>query len=426
MIKYILEDISGELKMTYFKKIITTYDGLPREIYIIAIARFVNAVGLFIFPLLTLLLTKKIGLNEAETGFWIAVSGFSSIPMSIVGGKLTDIFGRKKLVIYPNIVATILYASCAFIEPSMLMVYLIIGAGSILHSSWPAMNSLIADITIPSNRNESFSLAYLGNNLGFAVGPFIGGLLFKNHLKLFFLIDAGTTFLSTLLIIFFIKETLFKAKEETDQVLERAVIGSVRSILFKRPIILIFSFLLLGYHFVYAQWSFLMPIHLERLFVDEGARLFGTFASLNGVVVIIFTPIITSGFAKMSNLKKTVIAGLMYSIGFGLLGFIEIKFAFFMSVVIFTLGEILLVISTMPFLSNHTPVSHRGRINSIVNIIMGIGHMGGPIIVGNLLNYISIATTWKLVGLVAFISAIFLYILDFFDTKKQKNIKANV
>lgn len=411
--------------MKYIKKIFTTYEGLPREIYIIAIARFINAVGLFIFPLLTLLLTKKIGINEAETGFWIAVSGFSSIPMSIIGGKLTDILGRKKLVIYPNIIASILFGTCAFIEPSMLMVYIIIIAGSILHSSWPAMNSLIADITTPDNRNESFSLSYLGNNLGFAFGPFIGGLLFKNHLKLFFLIDAGTTLLSTILIAYFIKETLFTAEETTDRILEKSVTGTALSVLIKRPIILIFSFLLLGYHFVYAQWSFLMPIHLERLFVDEGAKLFGTFASLNGIVVIIFTPIITNVFSKISNLKKTVIAGLFYTFGFGILGFIEMKFAFFLSVVIFTLGEILLVISTMPFLANHTPVSHRGRVNSIINIIMGLGYMGGPIIVGNLLSYISIATTWKLVGLVALISAFFLYILDFFD-KKSKKTKANI
>lgn len=407
--------------MTLIKRMFQTYKGLPKSVYIIAIARFINAVGLFIFPLLTLLLTKKIGISESETGFWIAVSGFSSIPMSIIGGKLTDIFGRKKLVIIPNIIAALLYSLCAFIEPSMLMVYMIIGAGSILHSSWPAMNSLIADMTTPDNRDQSFSLSYLGNNLGFAVGPLIGGLLFNNHLKLFFLIDAGTTLISTVMIAILVKETFFKATEETSRDLERSVTGTAVRVLIKRPIILIFSFLLLGYHFVYAQWSFLMPIHLESLFIDEGAKLFGGFASLNGLVVIIFTPIITTVFHKMNNLKKSVVAGLFYGVGFGILGFIEVKLAFFMSVFIFTLGEILLVISTMPFLSNHTPVSHRGRINAIVNIIMGIGHMGGPLLVGYLLGFISISTTWKLVGLVAFVSAIGLLILDCFDPKASQN-----
>jgi MFS family permease len=401
--------------MFQVKEVVDTYRGLPKEIYVIAVARFINAAGLFIFPLLTLLLTKKIGINEADAGFWIAVSGFSSIPMSIIGGKLTDIVGRKKLIIIPNIIATVLFAACAFIEPSMLMVYLIIAAGAILHSNWPAMNSLIGDLTTPDNRNECFSLSYLGNNLGFAFGPFIGGLLFKNHLKLFFLIDAGTTLIATGLMIFFIKETYFKAKEETERSLEKAVDGSAFKVLLSRPIILIFAFLLLGYHFAYAQWSFLMPIHLERLYVDDGARIFGMFASLNGLVVILLTPIITTVFKQTNNLRKSVIAGLFYTVGFGMLGFIEFKMAFFMSVVIFTAGEILLVIATMPFISNHTPVSHRGRINSIVNIIMGAGHVLGPIIVGRALGYITIALTWKLVGLIVLVSTIGIYILELFQ-----------
>ena len=206
--------------MYYLKRYFKTYQGLPKEIYIIAIARFINAVGLFIFPLLTLILTKKIGISESETGFWIAISGFSSIPMSIIGGKLTDYIGRKKLIIIPNIIAATLFGICGFLEPEMLMVYLIIIAGSILHSTRPAMNSLIGDLTTPENRNESFSLSYFGNNLGFAFGPFIGGILFENHLRLFFLIDSLTTVLATILMAYTIKETLGKAKENTTRGME--------------------------------------------------------------------------------------------------------------------------------------------------------------------------------------------------------------
>ncbi|MGM0380160.1 MAG: MFS transporter [Bacillota bacterium] len=404
--------------MEFIKRYFKTYQGLPKEIYIIAIARFINAVGLFIFPLLTLILTKKIGISESETGFWIAISGFSSIPMSIIGGKLTDYIGRKKLIIIPNIIAAILFGICGFLEPEMLMVYLIIIAGSILHSTRPAMNSLIGDLTTPENRNESFSLSYFGNNLGFAFGPFIGGLLFENHLRLFFLIDALTTVLATILMAYTIKETLEKAKENTTRSMEKSVKGSAFSVLLNRPIIIIFSILLLGYHFIYAQWSFLMPIHLESLFVDRGANLFGKFASFNGLIVVIFTPIITNVFSKMKDLRKSVIAGILYTIGFGLLGFIQFKLAFLLSVFIFTLGEILLVIAVMPFISNHTPVSHRGRINSIVNIILGAGHMIGPIITGRLLDYITIQTTWKVIGIIGTISTLGILVLDIFYKDK--------
>jgi len=407
--------------MKKFKNLYKTYEGLPKEIYIISIARFINAAGMFIFPLLTLLLTKKIGLSGAEAGFWIAMSGVSTIPMSIIGGHLTDIIGRKKIIIIPNIIAAILFMSCSFIEPSMLMVYLIIAGGAVLNASFPAMSSLIGDITTPKNRNASFSLSYLGNNLGFAVGPFVGGMLFNNHLKLFFFIDALTTLIAAIIIFAYVKETYFEAKENATSELEKTNTESVFKVLLTRKTLLIFSLLSFGYHFSYSQWSFLMPIHLESLFTDKGAEYFGILASLNGLVVIIFTPLITALLSKLNDLTNATIGGLLYMIGFGILGFFEMKFAFVLCVFIFTLGEITLVISTMPYITNHTPVNHRGKINSILNIIMGAGHFIGPVIVGKLLFTISIPSVWKIVSFVVLLSSIGMYILQIYE--KNTNIK---
>lgn len=39
------------------------YFGLPRDIYIIALTEFVLALGRFVFPFLSLLLTQKLGLT---------------------------------------------------------------------------------------------------------------------------------------------------------------------------------------------------------------------------------------------------------------------------------------------------------------------------------------------------------------------------
>ena len=65
----------GELKMLEkIKKVFTPYRGLPKEVYVIFIAKIINAVGLFIFPWLTLILTKKIGMSESEAGLWLTLT----------------------------------------------------------------------------------------------------------------------------------------------------------------------------------------------------------------------------------------------------------------------------------------------------------------------------------------------------------------
>lgn len=407
------------------KKILIPYLGMPKEVYVIFISRIVNALGAFVFPLLTLLLTKKIGMTEASAGVWLSLGGLLFMPAGIIGGKIADSFGRKKVIIICDFLAASSYIACALMEPSMNMVYLIMLTSIFFGIGDPAHGALIADLTNPDNRDGAYSLSYLGWNMGFAIGPMIGGLLFENHLRLMFIIDAATAIIATSLILIFIKETIGITKEDLgeDRKMEERVEGSIISVLLSRPILIYFSLILFGYNFAYSQWGFIMPLHVEQNFINEGAKLFGKLSSFNGVIVMIFTPIITSLFVKKRNIKKVFYGGVLYAIGFGMLGFISTKIAFILSVFIFTLGEILVTISFMPFIANHTPASHRGRMNSMMPLLMGIGYAIGPLGMGKILDYTSVSTGWKIVGLIMTISTIMMFILGKIDENNSKAVE---
>lgn len=76
-----------------------TYFGLPRSVYIIFIARVVNSMGNFVTPFMTLLFTQKGGMPEAQVGKYLLMASLLQIPGSLIGGKLTDLMGRKKIMI---------------------------------------------------------------------------------------------------------------------------------------------------------------------------------------------------------------------------------------------------------------------------------------------------------------------------------------
>ncbi|MDO7205649.1 hypothetical protein Q5M85_17620 [Paraclostridium bifermentans] len=61
------------------------------------------------------------------------------------------------------------------------------------------------------------------------------------------------------------------------------------------------------YYFSYSQWGFALPIQLEDLFGSNGAKLYGLLGGINGVVVIVFTPIITYLTTKMNVLKASLL-----------------------------------------------------------------------------------------------------------------------
>ncbi len=103
---------------------------------------------------------------------------------------------------------------------------------------------------------------------------------------------------------------------------------------------------------------------------------------------------------------------MFYLIGFGVLGFVETRTAFFLAVFLMTLGEIIVVISFTPFIINHTPASHRGRMNSVLPMLIGLGHTVSPYIMGILLETITIPRAWNLISLLMIVSMIGMYVLD--------------
>lgn len=398
----------------YISKLLSPYKGLQKEIYILAISRFVNALGALIFPFMTLILREKIGLDEFETGLYTALAGLLFIPAGLLGGKIADFFGRKRTIIIFEIVGMMTYISCLFIEPSMFMVYIFMLTAFSFGVAGPAHDAMIADYSSDNEREGAFSLMYLGFNLGFAFSMILAGLLFANHLKLMFLIDALTAMFALIMIGLFVKDNYIKKEitsiissnreengndERHDHDLERHHSGSIIKVLLERPALLEFAFLMFIYRLVYAQWSFLMPMHTVELYGQQsGGALYGSLGTINALVVVFLTAFITKIFFKVTSINRIVIAGLFLSIGFGILGMSVSPFMFYLSVVIFTIGEIIEAISTMPYIMNHTPESHRGRMSAVIMTVMGLGFSTGPILLGLILKYSNYRTSWLVTG----------------------------
>lgn len=405
--------------MHKLKALWAPYLGLPSAVYAIFVAKVINAMGAFVFPMLTLILTDKIGLKETEAGLWISLSGLLFAPANLLGGKLADHFGRKKLIILFESLGVLAYFICAFKPVDMTTAYLLIGAMCLFGAAEPAHNALVADLTTPKNREGAYSLIYMGFNLGFVIGPALGGLLFEKHLFWFFFGDGATGLIAILLFLFFVKETLPKDEEaEHVPLLEKKEGGSIFKVILKRPILLYYALISLGYNFVYAQWGFLFPMQVKQSF-SNGATLYGLMASFNGLIVILCTPLITKLSLGVQSLKKICLGGLLYTVGFGMLGFCTQVPLFFISVFIFTIGEIVISISHMPFIANHTPASHRGRMSAILPMLMGIGYTISPFVVGKGLEAFSIAQMWILLGFIGLASALLMGLLSRMDRKNK-------
>jgi MFS family permease len=391
-------------------KMIDTYRGLPKNMYIMFGATVINRFGDFVMPFLTMYLTIKIGLSIEVAGIIVTICSLIGIPSSLIGGKLADEIGRKRTYMIAQAGAALALVPCAFLaDPAIIVVFLMIS--TFFHGAVrPPMNAIITDILPPEQRQSGFSLQYLGINIGVALGPIVAGFLFKNLLPLLFIGDAITSFIAMFLIWRNVKEvkadelkkTAYTEKEKEEK-------GNVLTALIKRPQITIFLLTYIIYSFIYTQHRFSLPLTAEAIFGESGASKFGILMSINAFTVLFCTVGVTSLTRKFRPLINITIAGIFYAIGFGMLGLVSSYPLFIVSTVIWTIGEILVVTNFGVYMADNSPSNFRARFNAIGSLSWSIGAALGTSIAGKFIAEIGLNYIWPLTFVLSMIGIVGMY-----------------
>jgi MFS family permease len=416
-------------------KPITQYRGLPRPVYVLFFSRMVNALGMFVGPMMTLILTVKIGFSSSLSGTLITVATLGSGLGLAVGGKLADRFGRKRTMLLFQGLAALLYLACGFLTPAdsaqtlqngIPIVALLMASPFIGAMSQPAAEAMTMDLTEPKNRKESFSLIYMGFNLGFAVGPTLAGLLFLHDLRWVFAGDALTTLISLALIAVYVPDTKPQTTDSDSmegRELEKAVTGSAWKVLRERPILPLFALIYALYQFCYSQWGFLLPLQMNNLFVADGARNHGLLGSLNGIIVIALTPVLLHWMKKMRPLYAISLGGALFTLSFFLFGWFDVFRLFppfLFGMFVFTVAEIVVTVLMPVFIADQTPSSHRGRISAAVSLIAGAGWSLGFAVMGFVNDAVGIRASWNIVSAVMALAVVAMLLLRRLEGSREK------
>ncbi len=395
------------------KKLIAQYGGLKREIYVLFIGKLVTAMGSFVWPMLTFFLTTKLHFSDGQATLLIAVATVLSFPVALLGGKLADRFSRKRIIQVFDCLTVGFYLLAAILPLNFTTVIILFLAGLFQTAESPAYDALNADFSTSQQREKAYSLSYLGFNLGFVVGASLSGILFQNFIRLAFCINGLSIFVSTTLITFFVHpENAILEDEKTAQIhytqYEMPVDEklSVLQVLKGRPVLI--SMLLIG---CLASMpsnvvGILLPLQLKESMGAGGATVYGYLNSLNGFVVIVFTPILTVLLKKLTEIPKAIAGLLLFVAGIALFSLDTAAWVLFVGMFVFTLGEVTTVLGINPYNSRRVPASHRGRVGGLSSVTHAVFNAVTQFLISFVLtisgsNYLLIWTIFILCGLLA-------------------------
>ncbi|MCM3455156.1 MFS transporter [Heyndrickxia oleronia] len=179
---------------------------------ILFLIMFLVMVGFGIIIPVMPFFAEDMGANPTELGLLMAVYSFMQLISAPIWGRVSDKIGRK-----PVMMIGILGLSMSFILMAissqlwMLFIARIIG-GLLSSANMPTTMAYVADITSEEDRGKGMGIIGAATGLGFIFGPAIGGLFSKTSLNMPFYLAAASSFITFLLVLFVLKESLTKEK----------------------------------------------------------------------------------------------------------------------------------------------------------------------------------------------------------------------
>jgi MFS family permease len=362
--------------------------GLPREVWVLFIGAFVNRLGTFVLPFITLYLTSR-GYSVPQAGLGLAGYGLGAIGAQAVGGLLADRIGRRNTIALSMLGGAALTLSLVWIAglwPIVLVVLLLGFFGELYR---PASSALVADLVAPEARVAAFSAYRMMINIGFACGLALGGILAGESYRLLFIGDALTSSLFAVIAITSLPHGTRTTKHE-----ERGRASAGRSIAADRGFLLV-----LGAVFVtaavYMQNATTFALHVTDL--GYSTRVYGSLLAMNGVLVVLFELPISAWTQHRRRTWMIALGAVLVGLGFAELSIVKAVPGLLLMVVIWTLGEIIESPATSAFVADRAPPYARGRYQGALGMMYASAAVAGPLI-GTAIYHVSPPAFWIVCG----------------------------
>ncbi len=249
--------------------------------------------------------------------------------------------------------------------------------------------TMIADLVEAERRSEVYALLRMGDNVGIAAGPALGGFLVAVAYTLSFYLAAVVQTVIGMLIGAFVTETLTESLPGDQPVITRAGYG---------PLLHDHAFLTTWGLYILVQIANAMVFVLLGLYIKEnfgiGEKRYGFIIGANAIMVVLLQFTVTRLSDRHPTLHVITFGALLYAVAMGVFGAAGGFAAFLTGMVILTLGELLIVPTATALVANIAPPDMRARYMGTFSLSFRIGAGIGPVVGGVLSDHIAPAATW--------------------------------
>lgn len=369
----------------------------------LAFIMLINRSGAMVIPFLSVYMTQSLRFSLKDTGLVLSCFGIGAVCGSWLGGWLSDKSGHYKIQLFTLIIAIPVFCLLPELKTPLLLSGGVFLLSLITETFRPANSVAIASYTSPENVTKAFALNRMAINLGFSIGPALGGFLAVFSFNWLFYGNAITSAIAALAFYWF----FHKLQEEriSDKELAIKSTDPNKASPWKDGYFILFSMLCTSYAICFFQLLSTIPVFYRQVHQMSEWQI-GLILAFSGLVVFSLEMPLVHAADKKLNASTTIILGtLLCGLSFLMLLLPGKYVILYVSIFVLCVSEIL----AMPFMGtvaiNRSSLENRGAYMGMNALAFSVAHIFSPYLGTTIAEGYGFDTLWISIGILSILTA---------------------
>jgi MFS family permease len=409
----------------------------PPQFWLMFWGMLISTLGSsMVWPFLFIYVTETLGLPLTAAASLMTINSIIQTGAAFVAGPVIDRAGRKWIM-----VISLIGLGCVYVFYTQASTYAAIAVLMALTGLFNPLyrvggDAMLADLIPPEERSDAYALLRTSNNAGIAIGPAIGGFAAALSYNVAFLGAAAGLSVYAILLAIFARETLPRLAASTQHSAQdlapavpdpaappaparvelapqpspspaarkRDLLGGYALIFADRPFLAFVAAFTLNQVCAALIWVMLAAYAKHNFGVLENQ--YGFIPVTNALIVVFLQAAVTLRTKRLAPLPVLALGSLIYGVAAASVALGHSFLAFWASMVIFSLGELLLMPTATTFTANLAPADMRGRYMSVFGLTWGVAMGIGPLFGGVLSDALGPTAPWLMGGIAGLTAAL--------------------
>jgi len=358
-----------------------------------------------IWPFLMIYVRQRVDLSLTQAASLMTINATAGLFAAFIAGPITDRVGRKWVMVISLAGNGAVYFFMGSAHSYLNFAILMILSGTFNPLYRVGADAMLADLIPSEKRPDAYALMRLSNNAGIAIGPMIGGFLASISYSITFFLAGSGMLIYSLLIAFFAQETLPQRSNPSEHVFKS--FGGYIQVLRDSQFLSFVGVFVLAQMCAVLIWI-LMPVYANEIYKVSESQ-YGFIPTTNALMVVFLQVYVTHITKRYRPLPVMALGTFFYTLGVGSVAFSHSFTGFWISIVIMTIGELILMPTASAYVAGLAPPDMRGRYMSVAGLTWSAAAGIGPLMGGYLNDNIAPVATWYggfvigIIGIIGFL-----------------------